>query len=239
MVEKFAGPKFGRTKPQTHTRNGLMKANQLITLIAALGLTFGAALSARATADTNRISFALTFFGQGATTTVSNASNGSTTYNSTVLQQRSGDKDLLGLIADSTGATIPPGSFVEVDGSIFQNGLIFVVKSKTNSVIVDVSNMFDITVTSDDIYAGKYNDTTWAETSKDYYTVHIKFDDKNGSSFDVEGFATESYKASPQTGGVQTLTDSISMAVSGTALSDGFPLIVKGTVTLKGKSISN
>jgi hypothetical protein len=217
-----------------------MKTNWAVRVIGALILAFGAVENASATCDTNKLSMALSFVGQGPEVAKTN-SNGSVTYVQTVDQFRISDKDLLSVIAEAKSITIPTGSFLEVNGDIFNGGVTVIVKSKTTGLIADVSDLFPVfIVTSDDFWAGKYNDTTYAEAGKDYYTVHIKFDDQHGKTFDVTGFATESFNLTAMNAnGFQTCTDSVSIVVTGNGADEFGNLIVKGTITLKGKTVED
>ena len=216
-----------------------MKTKQLIPIIAAAGLTCGTVQRAQATADTNKLSINLSFVAQGETT-AKPTSSGAVIYTTKVDKFRGGDKDVLGLLESATGQTFPTGSFVEVDGDILATNVVVLVRSKTGSELANVTDHFFFEVTSPDIFAGTENDTTRVQSFTDYYTIRILFDDANGNSFDVTGVAQESFKATALNGnGEQTLTDSISIPVSGTATSAGDVVIVKGTITLKGKSISS
>ncbi len=107
-----------------------MKTKQLITIIAAAGLTCGAVQRAQATADTNKLSINLSFVAQGETT-AKPTSSGAVIYTTKVDKFRGGDKDVLGLLENATGQTFPTGSFVEVDGDILATNVVVVVRSKT------------------------------------------------------------------------------------------------------------
>jgi len=216
-----------------------MKTNKVTPMIAVLGLLLGAATQAQATAETNKVSFVLTLYRQ-ADPTVKTNSNGSLTWLSKVDTVRGGDKDLLNLLSDATGVVFPPASYIEMDGDIFFSTLKFLVKSKTNSVLADVSSYFTIHAGSDDIYSGLYNDGTQAETSLDHYILRITFYDAQGNDFDVSGLAAETYSATPMnTSGQQTLTDTVTVPISGTGHLNGDSVVVQGTITFKGKSLWN
>ena len=214
---------------------------KLLLVIAGLGLTLGSVQQARATADTNKLTIALSFIAQGATTTKTNSSSGAITYTTRLDKFRGTDKDLISILGDAVGQSFPLGSYLGIDGDIFDPPSVnFLVKDKTGAVLANVTAYFTIQVTSDDIYSDVWNDTTFAETSQDNYMVRLTFDDHAGNTFDVSGLASESFKATPiNANDEQTLTSSITIAVSGTATSGTDTAVVKGTVTVKGKSISD
>ena len=216
-----------------------MRTNKVMPMIAVLGFLLGAAPQVRATADTNKISFVLTLFRQADPTIKTNI-NGSLTYLSKVDKLRGLDKDVLNLLSNATGVVFPPASYVEMDGDIFFSTLKFLVKSRTNSVLADVSSYFTIRAGSDDIYSGTYNDGTQAETSLDHYTLRITFQDGQGNDFDVNGLASEMYTATPMNpSGQQILNDTVTVPVSGTGHINGDSVVVQGTIAFKGRSVWN
>ena len=215
-----------------------MKTRQLISIIGVFTLALGGAQQAPASATTNRLSLALTFVAQSDTTTKTNASSGAITYSTKFDRSRRTDKDLLSLLQTATGTTFPSDAFIEVDNDLFSE-IVVTVRSKTGDVVADVSSYIHITIPSDDIYAWVYNAGTGARTSTDNYIVKVTFDDGAGNNFDVNGMATETFKATPIKNGQQTLTDALFIPVTGIGLINGQSAVVKGTITLKGKSVSD
>jgi hypothetical protein len=215
-----------------------MKTQQLMSIIGMFTLALGGAQHARASATTNRLSLALSFVAQSATTTKTNASSGAIIYSTKFEKFRRTDRDLLSLLQTATGTAFPSDAFIEVDNDLFSE-LVVTVRSKTGDVLADVSSYIHLTIPSDDIYAWVYDTGTGARTSRDNYIVRVTFDDGAGNSFDVNGMATETFKATPIKNGQQTLTDALFIPVTGIASINGQSAVAKGTITLKGKSISN
>lgn len=157
------------------------------------------------------------------------------------------NKDLLAFLAQDANAlglyptnVFPAGTKLAIiDGSI-------VVLTKTNTLIVDVSDIFSMDSSYGYLETGKFSDTTYlsSPSSTELGRIKFTFDDTwvlggNDLSFEMVGLAKSTYTDSVpnSTTGVYTESQSHTVsAMAGDGYKDGGFFVISGTAKASGKA---
>jgi hypothetical protein len=141
-------------------------------------------------------------------------------------------KTMLSLLEAAT--TNAPGAFFGASLVVVNFGDAVQVRRGTN-ILADVSDFIE-TDTSDDVSSGAYDDNTGKDTYFGYYTQSLYFNDNNGHQFTLSGLIKETFTASAADADyVRKISDSVVFSASGTGTWDGEYIVLRGSITAKGK----
>lgn len=139
--------------------------------------------------------------------------------------------DILEIISEYSGVTIPDGSYLGVDSY----GNVGVFDKNDNQI--NITNLDDLIYVDygNGVWKGKYDNSNGKESSKGNYILYFSLVTGEEESVDVDGLAKESYSIGDQTKSKVTEKTSISAKVAGDGYYDGEFTTVEGTVKIKGK----
>jgi hypothetical protein len=221
---------------------------KLIAGTAALAfLTMSAAsLQATQVAVTNVINISILASAQGATNTIKNITTAKPPS-----KHQIATKDILSWLAVAenaagnyrTGTNFPAGAKLVV---ITGNNADFQVLTKTNTLIVDVSNIISATNGANDIYSGKYNNSAPAPASTtDLQVLTFQYDDTAitgsvGVKFYMTGLMTSTttdiaVKSKSKSVTTETQSSKLSSGV-GEGTYQGHQFVLTGSFSASGKA---
>lgn len=215
-------------------KNSVKNLLAVTVTVAVLGLTAPGARAQSNTNDFNIVTVALTLQSQG-----SISDDGTTRVYANPVKRKVSTKDLLNQLArDKYAQSNYTANFFPAGAKLALSGGAFVVVTRFNQFIVDVSDILKFSGGTNDIISGHVNDTTGLAKPQttELTLVKLTFDDTfisggGNLSFFVQGVDTVKTKDTTPVAGsyVEVTSDSVKNA-SGEGQSGGTAFIATGSI---------